>query len=157
MSLLNSPWVIFPERWYILFLLISLMLIEGPLLIVMYFSPSRNSDARIHTAADTMVGIGVNGVLLVYLCLFEGLKYHSANVSRKWMEHQRHLTEIRRTAKYVVGDSPEEAPGSNSDAVVQYMAEYFEKHGDTNGISSSFSLRLHHDPFSVRLVWKWSP
>ena len=144
---MESPWYLFPERWYILLLLISLILIQGPLLVVMYFSTHFNNDPSMHTAADTMVGIGVNGVLFVYFCLFEGFKYHKADVTRKYMEHQRHLTEIRRAAKYVVaGNNDVEDPCE--DSILRYTADYFERHGDIDGVTSIVSLRLHHDPLS---------
>jgi hypothetical protein len=48
-----------------------------------YFNPDLNTVVSLKTASDSFVGIGVNGVLFVYLCLFEGFGYHTAKKTRQ--------------------------------------------------------------------------
>jgi hypothetical protein len=66
----ESPWILFPEGWYIIVLLNSLLLLQEPVLAVMTLYPSLGTSTRLHVAADATIGIGVQGVMFVYLCLF---------------------------------------------------------------------------------------
>jgi len=145
LSLLDSPWVLFPERWYIAMLFFSIILIQGPLVVVMYFNPKLNTNPKVKTASDCLVGVGVNAVLLVYLSLFQGFQFHTASAARRWVDHHRKLNEIRRVAKYL-GDKREEEVGEK-EALIQYTADYFVKHGDIDGTALLANLRLQHDPF----------
>eukprot|EP00980_Cylindrotheca_fusiformis_P029885 scaffold24008_cov132-Cylindrotheca_fusiformis.AAC.3 len=144
----ESHWILFPERYYILILLISLLLIQEPLLALMVFSPTLGSSPELHIAADATIGIGVHGILFVYLCLFQGFRYHTAAVSKKRADHQRQILQLihsRRTAKYVKSvdgflDSPSEK------VLVEYANNFYDIYGDVDG-SVSISHRLQNDPF----------
>ena len=146
-ALLDSPWVLFPERWYIVVLFFSIVLIQGPLVVVMYFTPQLNTNPRLKTASDTLVGVGVNAVLFVYLSLFEGFQFHTASAARKWVDHHRKLNEIRRVARYVGSNDSNDEGCDKKETMIRYTADYFEKHGDVDGTASLSNLRLHHDPF----------
>jgi hypothetical protein len=90
----ESHWILFPERYYILVLLLSLLLVQEPLLAAMVFSPMLGSSAKLHIAADATIGIGVHGILFVYLCLFHGFRFHTATVSKKRADHQRQILQL---------------------------------------------------------------
>jgi hypothetical protein len=90
----ESHWILFPERYYILVLLLSLLLVQEPLLAAMVFSPMLGSSAKFHIAADATIGIGVHGILFVYLCLFHGFRFHTATVSKKRADHQRQILQL---------------------------------------------------------------
>ena len=74
----ESPWIVFPERRYLLVLLICLMLIQNPLLAYAYFKPHLYGSAAVRTIADIMVGVGVHGILMMWLFLVQGVRYHTA-------------------------------------------------------------------------------
>ena len=113
----------------------------------MYFFPRLNSSAVFKSASDTFVGIGVNGVLFVYLSLFQGFQFHTAQATRKWVDHHRKLNEIRRVAKYVgKGEGGSGGACENKEAMIKYIADYFLNHGDVDGTISLSNLRLYHDP-----------
>jgi hypothetical protein len=90
----ESHWILFPERYYILLLLFSLLLVQEPVLAAMVLSPMLGSSTELHIAADATIGIGVHGILFVYLCLFHGFRYHTAAVSKKRAEHQRQILQL---------------------------------------------------------------
>ena len=142
----ESSWILFPERWYIIVLLVSLLLLQEPLLAVMSFLPSLGASTRLHIAADATIGIGVQGVLFVYLCLFRGLPFHTAIVTKRRTEHQRRMLELRRAAKYV---AKAEHPASPTDeGVSNYINDYFDRFGDVDGSASAAFLQLPNDPCS---------
>jgi len=141
----ESHWILFPERYYIILLLVSLLLVQEPLLAAMVLSPTLGSSVKLHIAADATIGIGVHGILFVYLCLFHGFRYHTAAVSKKRSDHQRQILQLRRTAKYV--KSVENNPRSPSEgAMAQYADDFYEVYGDIDG-SVSNNHRLQNDPF----------
>ena len=149
----ESPWILFPERYYILVLLLSLLLMQEPVLATMFFFPQLGSSTRLHLAADATIGIGVHGVLFVYLCLFHGFRFHTAEVARKRTEHQRKSIELRKAAKYVSEaqkqtDDRGAGPLSTTEAKIsQYTNDYYEQFGDVDGSASTGHLRLQNDPF----------
>jgi hypothetical protein len=140
----ESPWIVFPERRYILVLLFSLLLMQEPVLAAMYFFPALGENSRLHLAADAMIGIGVQGCLFVYLVLFHGLRYHTASVARRRAEHQRQVLRLRRAAKYVT-DTQDNIDNSEK-TISQYTDEYYDRFGDTDGSASTGHLRLQSDP-----------
>lgn len=143
----ESPWIVFPERRYLLVLLICLMLIQNPLLAYAYFKPELYGSATVRTIADIMVGIGVHGILMMWLFLVQGVRYHTAAFARRRAKHQRQLLELRRAAKYM-STSERGNYGSDESYVARYMEDYFEQHGDVDGIRSAgdLAIRLKSDP-----------
>ena len=141
----ESPWIVFPERRYLLLLLLCLILIQNPLLAFVYFYPVLYESRRIHAAADCMIGIGVFGIILILHCLFHGLRYHTAEVNRRRAKQQRQVLELRRAARYMV-----KSDGTDQeieDEISKYLHEYFETYGDADGSDfSALDTRLRHDP-----------
>lgn len=90
----ESHWILFPERYYIILLLISLLLVQEPLLAAMALSPMLGSSVALHIAADATIGVGVHGVLFVYMCLFHGFRYHTGAVAKKRSNHQRQILQL---------------------------------------------------------------
>lgn len=142
----ESPWILFPERWYIIVLLISLLLLQEPFLAVMTFYPVLGASTRLHVAADATIGIGVQGVLFVYLCLFRGLPFHTAAMTKRRTEQQRQMLQLRRAAKYVAKANLPTSP--TEEGISEYVKDYFERFGDVDGSASTSFLRLQNDPCS---------
>jgi hypothetical protein len=136
----EDPWVLFPERYYILVLLFSLLLVQEPFLVVIYIFPHTRSNTM-HMIADAAIGIGVQGILLVYLCLFEGLRYHTADRSKRRAERQRQALQLRRAVKLVGGAANKE--GIDSPAAIEH---YYNEFGDIDGSAFTSHLRLPSDP-----------
>ena len=146
----ESPWILFPERWYILVLLVSLILLQEPVLAVMAIFPELGASTRLHLAADATIGVGVQGVLFVYLCLFRGLPFHTAVITKRRTEHQRRILQLRRAAKYVA-KSQNHPSSPTEEGISEYIKDYFERFGDVDGSTSTAFLRLQNDPCSD--VW----
>lgn len=148
----QSPWIVFPERRYLLLLLLGLLLIQNPLLTFAFFQPTLYSSKGVHRAADSMVGLGVHACLFVWLCLMEGLRYHTAASARRRAKHQRQILELQRAAKYTVRADmarAEHIMGSPTpEEITRYTTEYFDRHGDVDGSASAGALqiRLSNDP-----------
>jgi hypothetical protein len=118
------------------------MLIQNPLLAFAYFHRELYGNAQVHLIADIMIGIGVHGVLMMWLFLVQGVRYHTASFARRRAKHQRQLLELRRAAKYMAM-SENENYGTD-----EYMANYFDRFGDVDGSGSagSLAIRLKNDP-----------
>ena len=71
----ESPWVTFPERRYLQFLVVCLILLQNPLLLYAHFHPSLYSSTRFRCAADSLSGISIQGTLFLWLALVHGLRY----------------------------------------------------------------------------------
>ena len=71
----ESPWVTFPERYYLQLLILCLMLLQNPLLSYAYFHPSLYSSTWFRCVADSLSGISIQGVLFLWLALVHGLRY----------------------------------------------------------------------------------
>lgn len=71
----QDPWVTFPERRYLLGLLFCLVMLQNPLLSYAFFDPSLYSSPRFRFAADSISSISVHGILFLWLCLVQGLRY----------------------------------------------------------------------------------
>jgi len=123
------------------------MLIQNPLLAYAYFKPELYGSASVRSIADIMVGIGVHGSLMMWLFLVQGVRYHTAAFALRRAKHQRQLLELRRTAKYL-SSSQHANYGTDEADVARYMENYFEQHGDVDGIRSAgdLAIRLKSDP-----------
>jgi hypothetical protein len=71
----ESPWVTFPERRYLVFMLFCLLMLQNPLLAYAFFHPSLYSSATFRSIADSLSGMSVHGILFLWLCLMHGLRY----------------------------------------------------------------------------------
>jgi hypothetical protein len=108
----------------------------------MYIWPQLSST-NLHIIADATLGIGVQGILLVYLCLFEGLKYHTAVRSKRRAESQRKALQLRRAIKHVECGTKEQNMSSPT-----AVEDYYKEFGDTDGSAFTYHLRLPNDPFA---------
>jgi hypothetical protein len=141
----ESPWIVFPERRYLLVLLLCLILVQNPLLAYAYFYPVLYQSPKMHAAADCIIGVGVFGILMILHCLFHGLRYHTAEVTRRRAKQQRQVLELRRAATYLV--KTDGTHDETEDAISRYLHEYYETYGDADGSGfSALETRLRHDP-----------
>ena len=143
----ESPWILFPERRYLLLLILTLMVVQNPLLIYAHFQPQLYNYASFHTLIDAMTGICVNFQFMLWLCIFQGLRYHTALVNRRRARQQRQVLEFRRTAKYIAKANTS-FTGSEEEFIERYSQDFFETYGDVDGTGSSETLdvRLKNDP-----------
>ncbi len=119
---------------------------QEPVLAIMTFLPGLGASTRLHVAADATIGIGVQGVLFVYLCLFRGLPFHTAAITKRRTEHQRQMLQLRRAAKYVAKSEHPLSP--TEERISEYVNDYFDRFGDVDGSASPAFLRLPSDPCS---------
>lgn len=143
----ESPWILFPERRYLLLLILTLMIVQNPLLIYAHFQPQLYNYASFHSLIDAMTGICVNFQFMLWLCIFQGLRYHTAAVNRRRARQQRQVLEFRRTAKYIA-KADTSFTGSEEEFIERYSRTFFETYGDVDGTGSSETLdvRLKNDP-----------
>uniref|UniRef100_A0A7S3PV14 Fungal lipase-type domain-containing protein n=1 Tax=Chaetoceros debilis TaxID=122233 RepID=A0A7S3PV14_9STRA len=140
----ECPWIIFPERRYLLLLMISLILIQNPVLTYMYFHPILNSSAKMHFIADSIIGIGFHSFLCLWLCLCQGLRYHTAKSARQRADRQKEVLTLRRAAMYLSSSANRESMYNSYGSTTDHVASYYDEFGDVHG--SWKSLRLKHDP-----------
>eukprot|EP00563_Minutocellus_polymorphus_P012378 CAMPEP_0181066466 /NCGR_PEP_ID=MMETSP1070-20121207/25342_1 /TAXON_ID=265543 /ORGANISM="Minutocellus polymorphus, Strain NH13" /LENGTH=1404 /DNA_ID=CAMNT_0023147035 /DNA_START=41 /DNA_END=4255 /DNA_ORIENTATION=- len=142
----ESPWIVMPERRYLLILLICLLMVQNPLLAVAFYRPKLFSSAQMHVAADCLIGIGVHTILMMTACLMQGLRYHTASFNRKRAKQQRKVLELAKTANHLAREGH---PYYGSDMPASsYAAAFYERYGDTDGAAFAGALhsRLRHDP-----------
>jgi hypothetical protein len=94
-----------------------------------------------HIIADATMGLGIQGILLAYHCLFKGLQYHTAARSKSRAERQRKALQLRQALKYVEQDKGH--PEISSPSAVE---EYYKEFGDIDGSAFTSHLRLPSDP-----------
>jgi hypothetical protein len=142
----ECPWILFPERRYLLFLLVALLLLQNPLLAYMYFKPSLYSSTKLHIIADSLIGIGFHSMLCLWLCLCEGLRYHTANAARKRATLLKEILELRRATQFLAKEGATKY--SSIDSPSHHLTSYFDEFGDLHGSGPSawMNLRLKHDP-----------
>jgi len=143
----ESPWVLFPERRYLLLMMICLLLVQNPLLTYIYFKPSLYGSSRMRIIADTMIGIGIHGVLCLWLCLMQGLRYHTAEMARKRAENQKKQLQVRSAISYL-SSSVQSTDSTYGSLSGKNIFDFYDEHGDFdgNGRTSWVNLRLKHDP-----------
>jgi len=141
----QCPWILFPERRYLLLLLLSLLLLQNPVLPYMYFHPFLYSSTKMRFIADSSVGIGFHSILGLWLCLLEGLRYHTAKSARKRAEHQKQILELRRATKFLASSGVPRY--SSIESPSEQLTSYFDEFGDLHnaGPSAWTNLRLEHD------------
>ena len=141
----QCPWILFPERRYLLLLLVALLLLQNPVFTLMYFYPSLYSSIKMRVIADSLVGIGFHSILCLWMCLCEGLRYHTARSARRRAEHQKQILELRRATNFLAssGVSSYSTIGSPSNHLTSYFDEFGDMHNA--GPSAWINLRLEHD------------
>ena len=60
----ESPWIVMPERRYLLIVLICLLMVQNPLLAAAFYRPKLFSSAQMHVAADCLVSCALAAGLL---------------------------------------------------------------------------------------------
>jgi hypothetical protein len=113
----------------------------------MYFHPHLYGDATMHVIADSLIGIGVHGVLCLWYCLFHGLRFHTADLARKRADNQKRILELRRTRKYLADQA--QINYQTSDTATDFVTSYYDEFGDIDGTGTigMANLRMKHDPF----------
>ena len=142
----ECPWILFPERRYLCVLLVCLMMLQNPILILVAIDSSLYKDAKVHAAADVIMGIGVNCILMLMLCLFQGLRYHTAAAARRRANKQFQAMELRRAVQYVTLGRTNYGTDKT---VSRLTADFYERYGDVygSGLSATQHIRLRHDPY----------
>ena len=144
----ENPWILFPERYYILPLLLSLLLVHEPILIAINYIPALGSISKtctLRAVSDASAGAGVQGILLIYLCLIQGFRYHTSDRSKQRAERQRKALQLRQAVKFVDDDKHKHKEFISSPRVVE---NYYEEYGDIDGSAFTEHLRLPNDPFN---------
>ena len=84
-----------------------------------------------------------SGILALWLCLLQGLKYHTAEIHRKRAENQRQHNQLSQSINFL--RSPRNSAYEPlSDDIVNYYNEYGDFDG--KGPKSWTALRMKHDP-----------
>lgn len=138
----ECPWILFPERRYLLLMMISLILLQNPVLVLMSLNPVFFSSIKMRVLADCMVGIGLHSIFALWLCVMEGLRNHTAKAARKRAEHQKQIIELQRASTYLASSG---LSNHNPDSPSNHLVSYFDEFGDMYGSGSSANLRLDHD------------
>ena len=111
----------------------------------MYFHPHLYGNAAMHVVADCSIGIGIHGLLFLWCCLIDGLRFHTADLARKRAENQKRMLELRRTRTFVAEQNQNYRSFDN---LTDFARSYYEEFGDIDGSGTirMASLRLQHDP-----------
>jgi hypothetical protein len=98
-----------------------------------------------HIIADSSIGIGVHGILCIWLCLLQGLRYHTADMARKRAENRKQQVELWGTINYLRTSSQ---PIDNTSRILSDNNQsYYDEYGDFNGSGVSWgNMRMKHDP-----------
>lgn len=98
-----SPYVLVPERRYIVVLLVSLVLMLNPWMV--FLSLLRKTStipvADLHFAADLFFGVGLAGTLFAWACLVEGLRFHTGQAIKKRHAQQNLLKQTEETVGHL--------------------------------------------------------
>eukprot|EP00536_Pseudo-nitzschia_multiseries_P010740 jgi/Psemu1/326150/estExt_fgenesh1_pg.C_3380001 len=138
----ENPWVLFPERYYVLPLLSSSLLVLEPILVLIYFVPTLGTPTW-YTVAYASSGAGIQACSFIYLCLIEGFRYHTGERSKRRAELQRKALQLRKAVKFVDDCKDEHKAFVSSPKVVQ---KYYDEYGDIDGSGFTVHLRLPNDP-----------
>ena len=138
----ENPWVLFPERYYILPLLVSSFLVLEPILVAIYFFPTIGTPT-LYAIAEISSGAGIQLCSLIYLCLVQGFRYHTGARSKRRAQLQRKALQLRRAAKVLNDGKNNHKDIFSSPRIVQ---NYYDEIGDTDGSTFTGHLRLANDP-----------
>ncbi|KAL7550685.1 hypothetical protein ACHAWF_013902 [Thalassiosira exigua] len=134
----QDPWITFPERRYLLMLLICLMMLQNPMLAYAFFHLSLYRSSWFRFAADSLTGVSIHGIMFLWLCLVHGLRYHTAEISRRRLDQHRRVLELRKATSHM---SPVTGIDDNGWDRVRW---YYNQYGDVDG-GYSQALCLKHD------------
>ena len=138
----KNPWVLFPERYYILPLLLSSLLVLEPIPVAIYFFPSIGTPT-LYAIAEASSGAGIQACSLIYLCLVQGFRYHTGTRSKRRAELQRKALQLRKAAKFLSDGKENHKEFTSSPRIVN---NYYDEVGDTDGSTFTAHLRLPNDP-----------
>ena len=138
----KNPWVLFPERYYILPLLLSSLLVLEPIPVAIYFFPKFGTPT-LYAIAEASSGAGIQACLLMYLCLVQGFRYHTAARSKRRAQLQRKALQLRRAAKVLSDGKDDHKDFVSSPRIVQ---NFYDEVGDVDGSTFTGHLRLSNDP-----------
>ena len=138
----KNPWVLFPERYYILPLLLSSLLVLEPIPVAIYFFPSIGTP-KLYAIAEASSGAGIQACSLIYLCLVQGFQYHTGARSKRRAELQRKALQLRKAAKALNDGKDDHKEFISSPRIVQ---NYYDEVGDIDGSTFTGHLRLPNDP-----------
>jgi len=142
----QDPWCMFPERRYLLLLLFCLIMLQNPLLAYAFFHPSLYGSARFRFAADTVSGMSVHGILFLWLCLVHGLRYHTAEISRRRLAFHSRILELRNATSHMSPNNTE-----FEDTQWGRVRWYYQQYGDIEGGGTAV-LKMKHDTESDSFV-----
>lgn len=143
-SLFDNPWFVLPERRYLLIMMIALIAFENPIMVYMYFRPSSLENLSMHILADSLTGVAIHAILCLWLCLLQGLKYHTAEMTKKRQDHLKRQLELQRSIRFLQTSENNEYYNS-AKPLSDNMFSYYDEHGDPDFASLSI-LRMKHDP-----------
>ena len=138
----KNPWVLFPERYYILPLLLSSLLVLEPIPVAIYFFPSIGTPT-LYAIAEASSGLGIQACSLIYLCLVQGFRYHTAKRSKRRADLQRKALQLQKAAKLLSDGKDNHKEFTNSPRLVK---NYYNEVGDVDGSTFTAHLRLPNDP-----------
>ena len=94
-----SPSTLVPERRYVFILLCSLLLLINPVQIIVHhyglYTPT------LLFFSDLVTNAGIHGFLFSFLCIFSGLKHHTAASLQKRASQQRAIKLLRETQEHL--------------------------------------------------------
>lgn len=134
----QDPWSMFPERRFLLLLLFCLIMLQNPLLACAFFHPSLYSSSRFRFAADSLSGVSVHGILFLWLCLVHGLRYHTADISRRRLSFHRRILELRKATTHI--STSHDIENNQWGGVHRYYQQYGDIEGGFNA-----ALKMKHD------------
>ena len=139
LSWFDNPWTQFPERRYLLLMMIVLIAFQNPVLVFMYFRPTAYSSPILRITADSLIGIGTHGILCIWLYILTGLKYHTSEMAIKRAENKRRHLELQKTINFL---------RSSGHSRYDNVHNYYEDNGESYaGYGTSWThLRMKHDP-----------
>ena len=66
-----------------------LLLVQNPILAAAWFGRGMYGRPWFRVLADALFGVRVHGSLFLWLCLLQGLRYHTADIARKRARQRR--------------------------------------------------------------------
>jgi hypothetical protein len=138
----KNPWVLFPERYYVLPLLLSSLMVLEPIPVAIYFSPSIGTPT-LYAISEASSGAGIQACSLIYLCLVQGFRFHTGSRSKRRAELQRKALKLRKAAKLLCDGKDDHKDFVSSPRITQ---NYYDEVGDVDGSTFTGHLRLASDP-----------
>ena len=145
LSWFENPWLVFPERRFLLLIMIFLMMFQNPLLVYMFFQPGAYGSPLMHITADSLIGIGIYGILCLWLCLLDGLGYHTSKMAIKRAESKKRQLELQETIDFLQSEG--HTTFSTDQIVSDNFLSYYDEYGNSYGsVTSWTNFRMKHDP-----------